>query len=166
VSAHRNHLSSLVLTSGTSTARAFGPAVIEGFTDYHWIYCKPKRLRGCLYCARLTTTTGLGPTLGALLATAFYVFLKHVHYWCVDLPDLLPCKDRRANFIAHMLIIHSHQAGQPEPGLYRSQGRTHARVLRPKREPRIDWILAPRSESKERRYRAPPRATWPTLFCS
>lgn len=23
-----------------NTARAFGPAVITGFTDYHWIYCK------------------------------------------------------------------------------------------------------------------------------
>ncbi|KAK4687068.1 hypothetical protein P7C73_g3052, partial [Tremellales sp. Uapishka_1] len=45
-----------------NTARAFGPACIEGFPNYHWIYW-------------------LGPTLGALLATAFYIFLKAVNYW-------------------------------------------------------------------------------------
>jgi len=48
-----------------NTARAFGPACIEGFQNYHWIYW-------------------LGPTLGALLATAFYTILKAVHYWEVN----------------------------------------------------------------------------------
>lgn len=52
-----------------NTARAFGPAVIAGFTNYHWIYW-------------------VGPTLGSLLATAFYVFLKWAHYW-----DITPGQD-------------------------------------------------------------------------
>ncbi|WVQ95968.1 hypothetical protein IAU59_003067 [Kwoniella sp. CBS 9459] len=56
-------LFSTAFTGGAvNTARAFGPACIQGFQSYHWIYW-------------------LGPTLGALLATAFYVFLKQVHYW-------------------------------------------------------------------------------------
>ncbi|WVR08139.1 hypothetical protein IAU60_005185 [Kwoniella sp. DSM 27419] len=56
-------LFSVGFTGGAvNTARAFGPACIQGFANYHWIYW-------------------LGPTLGALLATAFYLFLKHVHYW-------------------------------------------------------------------------------------
>ncbi|WVR09356.1 hypothetical protein IAU60_006422 [Kwoniella sp. DSM 27419] len=46
-----------------NTARAFGPAVIQGkFSDYHWIYW-------------------LGPTIGSLIATGAYIFLKSVHYW-------------------------------------------------------------------------------------
>ncbi|WWC92618.1 uncharacterized protein L201_007577 [Kwoniella dendrophila CBS 6074] len=45
-----------------NTARAFGPACFSGFPDYHWIYW-------------------LGPTMGSLLATGAYVFLKAVHYW-------------------------------------------------------------------------------------
>ncbi|ORY34803.1 aquaporin-like protein [Naematelia encephala] len=57
---------SVQFTGGAvNTARAFGPACIAGFDDYHWIYW-------------------VGPTLGALLATAFYVFLKYVHYWRVN----------------------------------------------------------------------------------
>ncbi|WWC92708.1 uncharacterized protein L201_007667 [Kwoniella dendrophila CBS 6074] len=56
-------LFSIGFTGGAvNTARAFGPACIQGFQNYHWIYW-------------------LGPTLGALLATAFYVFLKEVKYW-------------------------------------------------------------------------------------
>ncbi|WWC95635.1 hypothetical protein V866_002500 [Kwoniella sp. B9012] len=45
-----------------NTARVFGPSCFQGFSDYHWIYW-------------------LGPTLGSLLATGAYVFLKAVHYW-------------------------------------------------------------------------------------
>ena len=46
-----------------SPARAFGTSVISGqWQTYHWIYW-------------------IGPTLGALLATAFYLLLKSVHYW-------------------------------------------------------------------------------------
>ncbi|WVW87030.1 hypothetical protein I302_109086 [Kwoniella bestiolae CBS 10118] len=56
-------LFSIAFTGGAvNTARAFGPACIQGFQPYHWIYW-------------------LGPTLGALLATAFYVFLKEIKYW-------------------------------------------------------------------------------------
>lgn len=46
-----------------SPARAFGTSVISGqWQTYHWIYW-------------------LGPTMGAILATVFYLFLKSVHYW-------------------------------------------------------------------------------------
>jgi len=44
-----------------NTARAFGPDCISGFTNYHWIYW-------------------LGPTLGSLLATLFYMLLKLIKY--------------------------------------------------------------------------------------
>lgn len=44
-----------------NTARAFGPAVVSQFTNYHWIYW-------------------LGPGLGSLLASAIYALLKHYHY--------------------------------------------------------------------------------------
>jgi len=61
-------LFSVEFTGGAvNTARAFGPACIQGFANYHWIYW-------------------LGPTMGALLATAFYIFLKSVHYWRIN-PD-------------------------------------------------------------------------------
>ena len=30
-----------------STARAFGPAVFEGFENYHWIYCAYLSDRAC-----------------------------------------------------------------------------------------------------------------------
>jgi len=46
-----------------NTARAFGPAVATtSFRTEHWIYW-------------------LGPTLGALLASAIYMLLRHVDYW-------------------------------------------------------------------------------------
>ncbi|KAH9032654.1 aquaporin-like protein [Lactarius pseudohatsudake] len=49
-----------------NTARAFGPAVVTGFPDdAQWIYW-------------------LGPFLGALLATAFYICLKHYQYWTLN----------------------------------------------------------------------------------
>jgi len=48
--------------AGMNTARSFGPAAVTGFPDSsQWIYW-------------------LGPFLGALLATAFYVCLKHFKY--------------------------------------------------------------------------------------
>ncbi|KAH8088404.1 putative aquaporin 1 [Filobasidium floriforme] len=48
-----------------NTARAFGPACIQGFASYHWIYW-------------------VGPTLGSLLATAFWYILKHIKYWEIN----------------------------------------------------------------------------------
>ncbi|KAG9000068.1 hypothetical protein FRB94_005647 [Tulasnella sp. JGI-2019a] len=45
-----------------NTARSFGPAVVSGFTNTHWIYW-------------------LGPFLGSLLASAFYILLKRIEYW-------------------------------------------------------------------------------------
>jgi len=59
-------LFSVQYTGGAvNTARAFGPAVISGFQDYHWIYW-------------------LGPTLGAVLASAFYYLLKYIKYWEIN----------------------------------------------------------------------------------
>ncbi|MBW0515582.1 hypothetical protein O181_055297 [Austropuccinia psidii MF-1] len=43
-------------------ARAFGPAVVTGFSEYHWIYW-------------------LGPTIGSLSAAAIYAFMKRFEYW-------------------------------------------------------------------------------------
>lgn len=58
---------SVPLTGGAvNTARAFGPDVAAAsFASYHWIYW-------------------LGPTLGALLATAFYYHLKTIGYWRIN----------------------------------------------------------------------------------
>ncbi|KIY67216.1 aquaporin-like protein [Cylindrobasidium torrendii FP15055 ss-10] len=60
-------LMSIQYTGGAvNTARAFGPAVVQGdFDSYHWIYW-------------------LGPTLGGLMATGIYVFLKKNHYWRIN----------------------------------------------------------------------------------
>ncbi|RSH93420.1 hypothetical protein EHS25_007776 [Saitozyma podzolica] len=51
--------------TGINVARAFGAATVNGFQTYHWIYW-------------------LGPTLGALLATGFYIFLRKVEYWRIN----------------------------------------------------------------------------------
>jgi len=57
------HLWGVVFTGAAmNTARAFGPAVVSGFNTEHWIYW-------------------LGPTLGSLLASALYIFLKYIKYW-------------------------------------------------------------------------------------
>ncbi|KZV91184.1 aquaporin-like protein [Exidia glandulosa HHB12029] len=59
---------SIPLTGGSvNTARSFGPAVVTNFHNTHWIYW-------------------LGPTLGALLATAVYIFAKRSKYWTLT-PD-------------------------------------------------------------------------------
>ncbi|KZV96631.1 aquaporin-like protein, partial [Exidia glandulosa HHB12029] len=59
---------SIPLTGGAiNTARAFGPAVLTGFDASHWIYWA-------------------GPTMGALLAAAVYVFAKRHRYWTL-VPD-------------------------------------------------------------------------------
>ncbi|KAH7101920.1 aquaporin [Auriculariales sp. MPI-PUGE-AT-0066] len=60
---------SIPLTGGAvNTARAFGPAVVTGkFDPAHWVYW-------------------LGPTLGAVLASAVYIIAKRSHYWTLA-PD-------------------------------------------------------------------------------
>ncbi|KAG9025375.1 aquaporin-like protein [Tulasnella sp. JGI-2019a] len=67
------HLFAVVFTGASmNTARSFGPAVVSGFPDAHWVYW-------------------LGPFLGSLLATFFYSLLKHIKYWQInpgqDAPD-------------------------------------------------------------------------------
>lgn len=64
-------------------ARSFGPCVItQRFNTYHWIYW-------------------VGPMLGALLASSFYMFVKALEYETVNLEDpkaaLGEKFDRRAN---------------------------------------------------------------------
>lgn len=50
-------------------ARSFGPAVVSrSFHSYHWIYW-------------------VGPSLGALLASGFYMFVKALEYETVNLVD-------------------------------------------------------------------------------
>ncbi|KAI0287316.1 aquaporin-like protein [Russula brevipes] len=52
--------------AGMNTARAFGPAAVSGFPfGTQWIYW-------------------VGPFLGSLLATAFYITLKHYQYWTLN----------------------------------------------------------------------------------
>lgn len=57
------HLFAVFYTGAAmNTARAFGPAVVTGFTyPHHWVYW-------------------LGPFLGSLLASGFYILLKYMHY--------------------------------------------------------------------------------------
>ncbi|KAI2468260.1 aquaporin-like protein [Annulohypoxylon bovei var. microspora] len=51
---------------GVNPARSFGPSVITGtFYDYHWIYW-------------------VGPILGSLVASGFYVFIKALEYETVN----------------------------------------------------------------------------------
>lgn len=50
-----------------NTARAFGPAVVSGFTEAQWVWW-------------------LGPTIGSLLASALYTFFKATKYWRLN-PD-------------------------------------------------------------------------------
>lgn len=60
------HLFAVVYTGAAmNSARAFGPAVIAGFKDDHWVYW-------------------VGPTLGSLLAVAIYVFMKRFEYWKIN----------------------------------------------------------------------------------
>ncbi|KAH9814425.1 aquaporin-like protein [Melampsora americana] len=75
-----SHLLGVVFTGAAmNSARAFGPSVITGFNSEHWIYW-------------------IGPSVGAVLATMIYVFLKSVDYYALtpkqdsddidDSPDL------------------------------------------------------------------------------
>jgi aquaporin related protein len=49
--------------------RSFAVCVVTGkFTHYHWIYW-------------------VGPCLGALLATGFYLLIRQLEYWTVN-PDV------------------------------------------------------------------------------
>ncbi|CAH7669702.1 aquaporin-like protein [Phakopsora pachyrhizi] len=74
------HLLGVVFTGAAmNSARAFGPAVVDGFVEEHWVYW-------------------VGPSFGALMATAVYIFLKGVDYYALtpkqdsdqveDSPDL------------------------------------------------------------------------------
>jgi hypothetical protein len=59
---------------GVNPARSFGPDVVIGnFPGYHWIYCTgPSPV--------LVNQLGVGPSLGALLASAVYKVLKFLKY--------------------------------------------------------------------------------------
>ncbi|MBW0487667.1 hypothetical protein O181_027382 [Austropuccinia psidii MF-1] len=56
------HLLGVIYTGAAmNSARAFGPDVITGFPSYHWIYW-------------------VGPTIGSIFGTLFYLFMKSVDY--------------------------------------------------------------------------------------
>lgn len=59
-------------------ARSFGPCVISGVWDQeHWIYCKSRvPPLSYFFCAMLRCSEGVGPSAGAILAWAFYKFIK------------------------------------------------------------------------------------------
>ncbi|KAA1082603.1 Aquaporin 4 [Puccinia graminis f. sp. tritici] len=61
------HLFAVVYTgAATNTARAFGPSVITGFGNDHWVYW-------------------VGPTLGSFLAVTIYTLMKRFKYWRLNL---------------------------------------------------------------------------------
>ena len=61
--------------AGLNPARSLGPEVVVGsFASYHWIYCMFVALRLGLMLQ------GVGPGLGALIATGFYSILKLFSY--------------------------------------------------------------------------------------
>jgi len=61
------HLFAVYYTGASmNTARSFGPAVLSRFsTPNHWVYW-------------------VGPMLGSLLGSGFYVTIKHYHYWTLN----------------------------------------------------------------------------------
>jgi predicted outer membrane lipoprotein len=67
-------------------ARSFGPCVVlRKFAGYHWIYWR--EFLNLTYC-NPTNCVSVGPILGALLASAFYMFIKALEYESVNLtPD-------------------------------------------------------------------------------
>src|SRR5271169_2222555 len=70
-----DHLMGVYYTGcGVNPARSFGPDVIIGnFPGYHWIYCT-------ISSAVIINQLGVGPSLGALLASAVYKVLKSLNY--------------------------------------------------------------------------------------
>ena len=75
-------------------ARSFGPCVVLGsFNGYHWIYW-------------------IGPLLGALLASGFYLFIKALEYETVN-----PDADDEGNEGTHF---------NPDTGMEMKKGNLHA----------------------------------------
>lgn len=61
--------------AGLNPARSLGPdVVVRSFASYHWIYCMFVALRLGLILR------GVGPGLGASIATGFYLMLKLLSY--------------------------------------------------------------------------------------
>ncbi|EGG08399.1 uncharacterized protein MELLADRAFT_71469 [Melampsora larici-populina 98AG31] len=57
------HMFAVIYTGAAmNTARAFGPAVITGFSSDHWVYW-------------------LGPSLGSVVAVIVYTIMKRFRYW-------------------------------------------------------------------------------------
>lgn len=57
------HMFAVIYTGAAmNTARAFGPAVITGFSSDHWVYW-------------------LGPSLGSIVAVLVYAIMKRYRYW-------------------------------------------------------------------------------------
>lgn len=61
------HLFAVVYTgAATNTARAFGPSVVTGFGNDHWVYW-------------------VGPTLGSFMAVSVYTLMKRFRYWRLNI---------------------------------------------------------------------------------
>lgn len=61
-----------------NVARAFGPAVVSGFPNYHWIVSIFSSPQTSPYIAMVQYW--IGPGLGSLLASAIYAILKQYVY--------------------------------------------------------------------------------------
>ena len=74
-------------------ARAFGPAVIQGFQSTHWVYCMPplphhRVLHKLIHCL------GVGPILGGMIAAGIYKLFKFLNYEEVNgTQDLTPAEE-------------------------------------------------------------------------
>ena len=86
-------------------ARSFGPCVVTGeFPGYHWIYW-------------------VGPLLGALVASGFYVLIKALEYETVN-PDPDYPSEKRGNAAPKGGPHHDAAVAHPEPK-HGTNGATH-----------------------------------------
>ncbi|KAG0650492.1 Aquaporin-1, partial [Hyphodiscus hymeniophilus] len=97
-------LTGVYYTGGSvNPARSFGPSVVaRSFHSYHWIYW-------------------VGPILGALLASGFYLFIKMLEYETAN-PGQDAAKEKGEHFDPDLDQEHPHVAFAPEE--YATPGRT------------------------------------------
>lgn len=81
-------------------ARSFGPAVVDrSFSSYHWIYW-------------------VGPILGALLASAFYLFVKALEYETVNMEDPKEALGEKFNKVKKADAVHDRSASDQSDDTY------------------------------------------------
>ena len=110
-------------TTGSTVSYASSSPVLTAL-------CSGECVVSCVHKGILTSA-GLGPTIGACLASAFYIFLRYIQYWSVPMPLLLVTLRCQAH-----------------PNLHRgatltSQGsKSRARL-----DPAVDWTVRARPEA-------------------